>query len=164
MFRQMQRFFAGVILVLLTASGIAVQAGTNQVKATSAAPAHLAGRWRVKFILADGAVKNLVFESKPKGMGSFLLLDTGPDNQPVAEPLPAVWSQTSNDRVNFSAEVELPFGTCCREVGTLILKGKFTSSSSISGKLIFVGSSTDDENLYGFRSLTGTFTATRVLN
>lgn len=164
MLRQMRPLFACVVLMSLAARGIAVQADVHQVKASSESSANLAGRWRVKVILSGGAVKNLVFESKPKGSGSFLLLDTGPDDKPVPDPQAAVWSQTTNDRVSFSGEVELPIGTCCREVGTLIFKGRFSSSNSISGKAIFVTSTTDEENLYGFRSLTGTFTATRVLS
>lgn len=105
----------------------------------------------------------MVFDSRPKGVASVLLLDTGADNKAAEAPLPALWSQTSNDRVNFSSEVELPIGTCCREIGTLILKGKFDSGNSIKGKAIFIASSEDVENLIGYRSMLGTFTATRVL-
>src|SRR5439155_22428164 len=106
----------------------------------------------------------LTFESKAKGSGAILLLDTGPDNKAVADAQPAVWSQLTNDRVSFSADAELPVGTCCRERGTLIFKGKFMSNNSISGKLIFVTSVEDEESPFKLRSVVGTFTATRVPN
>jgi len=122
----------------------------------------LVGRWNVKFTFAGREAKNLVFEAQPRGSGSFLLLDTAEDSKPEPFTHPAAWAQTTNDRFSFSAEVELPIGTCCREVGTLIFKGKFDSNTAVSGKVIFVASTTDEENPIGFRSLIGTFTATRV--
>lgn len=124
---------------------------------------NLRGRWRVKFDLTGTGEKNLLFDLRRNGSGSFRLLDTAADGKPSAEPLPAAWSQTTNNRVNFSGEVELPIGTCCREVGTLVLKGKYNSNESISGKAIFVASTTDEENCIGFRAMVGTFTATRIL-
>ena len=92
----------------------------------------------------------------------MLLLDTGPEDKPVHDPLPAVWSSLTNDRVSFSGEAELPIGTCCREIGTIVFKGKFISHNSISGKLVFVTSVDEDESPYKLRSVIGTFTATRL--
>jgi len=115
----------------------------------------------VRFILSSGGEKNLIFDSKAKGTGSFLLLDTRPGDKAEPDLLPAVWSQLTNNRVSFSGEAELPIGTCCRERGTLIFKGKFESSNYISGKLIFVTSVDEEESPYKFRSEVGTFTATR---
>lgn len=132
-----------------------------QSPGSPANPANL-GRWRVKFSFTGEVEKNLIFDSKTRGVGSFQLLDTGPDDKPVPTPLPAVWSQLTNDRISLSGEVELPLGTCCREMGTLIFKGKFNSTNSISGKLIFVTSVDEEENPYQYRSKVGTFTATRM--
>jgi hypothetical protein len=121
----------------------------------------LNGRWRVKFSLVGTGEKTAIFEAKSKGTGTLLFLDTVPDNKPAPEPLPAVWSELSNSRVSFSGDVELPLGTCCRELGTLILKGTFASGNSIKGRAIFITSTTDEENFIGFRSTIGTFIATR---
>ena len=115
----------------------------------------------MKFTLVGTEEKNAVFEARSKGTGTLLFLDTGPDNKPVAEPLPAVWSETTNGRLTFSGDVELPLGTCCRELGTLILKGAFASDNSIKGRAIFITSTTDEENFIGYRSTVGTFIATR---
>jgi hypothetical protein len=123
---------------------------------------NLSGRWRVIFTISGIGEKHLIFDSPARGSGSFLLLDTGPDNKTEAVPRPAVWLRTTNNRVSFSGEVELPLGTCCRETGTLIFKGKITANDSIAGKAIFVGSTEDEENLTGFRTMVGTFTATPV--
>src|SRR5688572_17979587 len=119
------------------------------------------GRWRLKFKMA-GLEKNVVFEAKENGAGSFKLLDTGVDDKPVADPVPGVWSQLTNDRVSFSGETELPIGTCCREIGTMMFKGRFTSPNAIAGTLVFVTSVDQEESAFKFRSEVGTFEATRM--
>ncbi len=121
----------------------------------------LNGRWRVKFTLA-GIEKNVIFETKENGAGTFKLLDTGPGDKAVADPIPAVWSELTNNRVSFSGETELPLGTCCREVGTMMFKGKFSSSNTVSGILVFVTSVDQEESAFKFRSEVGTFVASRV--
>lgn len=120
------------------------------------------GRWHVTFSLQGDAKKNLIFELQAKGDGTFKLLDTGADNKPVADHAPAAWSLLSDNRVSFTGEVELQIGECCRQLGTLIFKGKFQSNTSISGKLIFVTNIDEEESPYQFRSHVGTFTATLV--
>ena len=122
----------------------------------------LTGRWQVKFTFAGRTEMNLIFDAKEKGAGTFLLLDTAADSKPETSPRPAAWLPTTNDRVGFSGEVELPFGTCCRETGTVIFKGKFASNNALSGKVIFVGSTEEEENPIGFRAMIGTFTAKRI--
>jgi hypothetical protein len=150
-----------MIVSVIAIQGVAFQAALPQAAKGSGQVVNLAGRWHVKFTMA-GLEKNLILVSRARGVASFLLLDTGPDDKPVAVPQPAAWSQLTNDRVSFSGETELPLGTCCREIGTLIFKGKFSSNNSISGKLIFVTSVDEEESPYKFRSLVGTFTAARV--
>ena len=124
--------------------------------------AKLTGRWHVTFSLQGDPKKNLIFEPQTKGAATFKLLDTGVDNKPVPDPVPAVWSELSNNRVSFTGEIELQLGNCCREVGTLIFKGKFQSNTSITGKIIFVTNIDEEESPYQFRSHVGTFTATLV--
>lgn len=141
----------------------ASQFSFNQSAEMPLAEKDLGGTWRVKFAFS-GLEKNLVFEVLPKGTGSFSLLDTGPDDKPVDGRQPAAWSQLTNNRVSFSGEVELPLGTCCREKGTLMFKGRFTSKDKISGRLIFVTSVDEEESPYKFHSTVGTFTAERVRN
>jgi hypothetical protein len=158
----MKSFFTSLILMSVVALQGAALLGMQEIASPSHAES-LVGRWRVKFSLPGIGEKNLIFDAQAKGSGSLLLLDAGPDNKPMTTPLPAAWSQTTNDRVSFTSEIELPLGTCCREMGTLIFKGKFDSTNSISGKAIFVGSTIDEENFNGFRSAVGSFAATRVV-
>jgi len=80
----------------------------------------------------------------------------------VADAAPAVWSEIENDRVSFASEIEMQLGTCCRQWGTLIFKGKFKSNTSITGGIIFVTSIDEEESPYKYRSHIGTFTATLV--
>ena len=158
MHEQNRSFFACLIFLTLTA--IQVSAVPLLNCQTANAPPKLIGRWHVKFTLA-GVEKNLSFESKANGVGFFLLLDTGPDNERVPAPAPVVWTQLTNGRVSFSAEAELPLGTCCREMGTMVFKGRFDSNSVLSGRLIFITSVDEEENPYKYRSLVGTFIARR---
>jgi len=155
-----QKRFLGACLILLTFA--AVQGGIRVRNAQVAKPpVKLNGRWHVKFTLS-GIEKNLTFDSKANGVGSFLLLDTGPDNKAVPDTVPAIWTQLTNDRVSFSGQAELPIGTCCREIGTLVFKGRFESANSLSGRFLFVTSVDEEESPYKYRSLVGTFTATRA--
>ena len=144
-----------VIILFMLISAVAGQ---------QAAPANgkLTGRWQVSFALNGDAKKSLIFEPKAKGAGSFSLLDTGPDNKPVPDPVSAAWSELTNNRISFSSEVEMPLGTCCREFGTLMFKGKFESPDSIKGTIVFVTSVDEEESPYKFHSAVGTFTATRL--
>src|SRR5260370_21774866 len=135
-----------VLMSVVAVQGMAFQTSSPQATAQLAPELNLAGSWRVKFTLSGTGEKNLVFDAQAKGSGSLLPLDTEPDGKPVAAPLPAAWSQTTNERVNFSGEVELPLGTCCREIGTLVFKGRFASNNSISGKAIFISSTIDEQN------------------
>lgn len=148
--------------ILLTLFILLSPVAAKQTAAPAGGGLKITGRWRVTFSLSGDPQKNLVFDSKAKGAGTFMLLDTGPDNKPVPEPVPAAWSELSNNRVSFSGEVELPLGNCCREIGTLMFKGRFQSSTSITGKLVFVTSVDEEEAPYQFRSHIGTFSATRV--
>jgi hypothetical protein len=159
----MKYFLAFLILMSVVGTGeIVVRPTIRQDHPAAAAARSIRGRWRVKFNLSGIGEKNLIFDSQGEGSGSFLPLDTGVDGKPEAHALPAVWSQTTNNRLSVSGEVELPLGTCCREIGTLILKGEFNSNDVIAGKAIFITSTEDDENFNGFRSTVGTFTATRA--
>jgi hypothetical protein len=149
-----------VVLALFAGGVIAFQSEGPQ--AAMAQRANLVGRWRVKFNLSGIGEKNLIFDARASSAASFLLLDAGPENKPAVVPLSAAWSEATNNRISFSGEVELPLGTCCREMGTLIFKGKLNPNDTISGKTIFIGVTDDEENFNGFRSSVGSFTATRV--
>ena len=155
--------FVGVLFLLVLV--VAVQGNPienflpEQTVAPSSQTASIAGRWRVKFSLAGVGERNLEFVSQVQGTGTFLLIDAVPNEKPAT--IPAAWAETSNDRVNFSGEVELQLN-CCREKGTLIFKGKFSSKDTITGKVIFVGTTDDEENFNGFVSTVGSFTASRV--
>jgi hypothetical protein len=148
-------------LILLASPMIGSSSVLTQSGAADPSGQNLAGRWRVKFDLSGVGEKNLIFEATSQGKGTLLPLDTEPNNKPLANALPAVWSELTNKRVTFAGNVELPLGTCCREVGTLIFKGTFASDHSITGRAIFIASTVDEENFNGFRSTVGTFTAVR---
>jgi hypothetical protein len=158
----MKSLSASLVLMFVVALPGVALAGMQAI-ASPLQAGNLAGRWHVKLSLPSIGEKNFIFDAQAKGLGSILLLDAGPEKKPMTTPLPAVWSETTNDRVSFTSEIEFPLGTCCREMGTLIFKAKFDSTNSMSGKAIFVGSTVDEENFNGFRSAVGSFTATRIV-
>src|SRR6476620_61191 len=120
--------FMSVFLLLFVATYAVPQTPPHQNTLT--------GSWHIKFTFAGRSEMNLVFNAKEKSAGTLLLLDTAPDSKPETSPRPAAWLQTTNDRFGLSGEVELPFGSCCRETGTLVFKGKFASNKSLSGRVI----------------------------
>jgi hypothetical protein len=158
---QTKSFLSFLILTSMVIGQAVTLRAFAQAPAAATPGDTVAGRWRVKFRFAGDVERNLIFEAKAKNIGSFLLLDTGPDDKPVLDPVPALWSQLTNDRVSFAGEAELPLGTCCREIGTLIFRGKLKPDNSISGNIIFVTSVNEEESPYKYHSLVGTFTATR---
>jgi hypothetical protein len=145
---------ASLTLILLLGASAAFQAPSAQDKS-------LIGPWKVNLTLSGGGPTNLDFRAQANGKGSFRLLAAGEENS--REAVPATWSQTTNDRVNFSVEIKLKFSACCTETGTLIFKGKFKSNNSITGKAIFIATTENEESFSGYVSTVGTFTATRML-
>lgn len=131
-----------------------------QVSAAQQDP--VVGRWQVKFTFAGRHEMNLIFNAQAKGTGTFLLLDTAADGKPETAARPAAWLPPDKNRVGFSGEVELPIGDCCREAGTLLFKGKFGPNDTLAGKIVFIATTEDEENGVGFRTMVGTFTATRL--
>ena len=150
------------LFILVALSLFAVHPIGVEPRAETPAP-KLEGRWHVSFKMA-GLEKKVIFEARADGSGSFKLLDTAVGDKPVAQTVPGVWSQLTDNRVSFSGDAELPIGTCCREVGTMLFKGKLTSSNAISGTMIFVTSVDQEESAFKFRSEVGTFTANRIVN
>ena len=151
-----------VVVTLLVLVSVSLVGYQPQASARAVHAVNLVGKWRVKFHLS-GVENNLLFDSQPKGLGSFLLLDAKSEDKFEAIAQPVVWGETTNERVSFCGHLTLQLGTCCREMGTLIFKGKFSSNDSITGKLVFVTSVEEEESPYKFRSEVGTFEATRVL-
>jgi hypothetical protein len=142
-----------LLIFLVAAVGPAFQAPEVQNKSVM-------GRWQVNLSLSGGGPTTLELLAQDKGKGSFQVLTGSPEQQTQA--VPATWSQTTNDRVNSSGEIELKFSACCTETGTLILKGKFKSTDSITGKAIYIATTENEENFTGYVSTVGTFTATRM--
>lgn len=144
------------LLLLVVLAGLLMP----QVAASQQDP--MVGRWQVKFTFAGRREMNLIFDAQTKGTGTFLLLDTAADGKPETAARPAAWLPPDKNRVGFSGEVELPIGDCCREAGTLLFKGKFGPNDTLAGKIVFIATTEDEENGVGFRTMVGTFTATRL--
>lgn len=149
---------AFALLSLASVYGVSAQTPPSK---DSSKETSFAGRWQVKFTLMNSDEKNLILVAKENGAAFLELKDTGPDNKPVPTPQPAIWSKTA-DKLNISSIVELPIGTCCREIGTVIFKAKVASYNSVSGNVVFVTNTDEEESPYKYRSTIGTFSATRL--
>jgi hypothetical protein len=150
-----------VFVLLAVSSSVGLQFASVRSERTEQSAATMAGRWRVKVSLSSGEEKNLIFETKADGTGSLLGLDTESGAKPMDHPAPALWSRLADQRISFSANLQLQLGSCCREAGTLILRSTIASEQVVKGKAIFIASSLDEENFIGFRSEVGAFNATR---
>ncbi len=123
---------------------------------------NLVGRWKVEFKFAGDENHAIRFDAQSEGKGAFLLLDNISSLNPPAEPTRAQWDQAISDQVTFSGAIEFPIGNVGRDTGTLVFKGHFESTTSISGKVSFfrVG---EDPNAPGtIPAKTGDFTAKRA--
>lgn len=149
--------FAVLLAILIPGSPAPARAAPGMLQHEA-----LVGRWKITFTFASVGPKNLVLDVRSNGDASVLLLDSGPDNKPAPRPLPATISSAGNGRLNVSSEVELPYGTCCREIGTLVFKGTLGSNHSIVGKVVFIGSTEEAENPLGYRTMLGSFSAVRL--
>jgi hypothetical protein len=143
---------------LLIATGLIVV--VNSI-AVSPLNRKLEGVWQIQFELSGAGEKKLTFESQPKGNGVIHLLDPAVERVAAMTTQPATWALNSGDRIDVSSQVEVQLGNCCRELGTIIFKGKFETDDLIKGRVIFIAATVDEENFNGYRSTVGTFTATR---
>lgn len=116
------------------------------------------GSWRVRLKLTGNDEEALIFNTKPSGIATAMF----EKESRTKLGLPATWFAAEN-RISFSTEIELPIGTCCRDNGTLVLKGKIDARGVATGKAVFITATDDSENFNGLRTLTGTFTAVRVV-
>ena len=126
---------------------------------SEAQPAKVIGSWTVEIAFENGESRAFRFDAREAGTGSFLLLDPTLKAWGPAKPSEAKWTQNDDGPVMFSGPVEFPLGNVGRDAGTLVLKGKFESSDSISGEAMFFR--VDEPGAEAKPSKTGSFKATR---
>jgi hypothetical protein len=97
----------------------------------------MVGSWKVEITFANGESRSLQFDAQAGGKGSFLLLDPRLKAYGPGKPSEAKWSLAEGNAVIFSGKVEFPLGNVGRDPGTLILKGKLETDSSIAGDVDF---------------------------
>src|SRR5262245_60232123 len=76
---------------------------------------NLIGRWKVEFKFSSIEKRSLRFDAASGGKGAFLLLDTGSNLNPPAEPTQAQWEQAAPDKVIFLGGSEFPIGNVGRD-------------------------------------------------
>jgi hypothetical protein len=120
------------------------------------------GTWTVEVAFENGENRSVRVEAREAGAGSFLLLDPMLKVWGPAQPSEAKWTQSNDGAVMFSGAVEFPLGNVGRDVGTLVLKGKFGTADSINGEATFfrVDQERAEPDLKPSKS--GSFKATRV--
>lgn len=128
---------------------------------TGAQPAKVAGTWKVEIAFNSGPARILRLEAEDSGKGSFLLLDPTLKAWGPAKPAQVKWSQSDDGSVTFSGPVEFPLGNVGRDVGTLILKGKFQGDDTITGKATLLPLDQDQKDADQKPAREGSFKASR---
>ncbi len=119
-----------------------------------------AGRWQVEFTFtSDNSPHRLKFEADEFGKGTYLLLDRRSSILEPAQPTKAEWTQSVDNKVRFSGEIEFPIGNVGRDAGTLVFNGKFENTDLISGEVTF-----SNDARGGAATRTGTFKAVRAVD
>jgi hypothetical protein len=122
---------------------------------------NLIGSWTVQIAFENGETRSFRVEAREAGTGSFLLLDPTLKVWGPAKPSEAKWTQSNDGSVMFSGPVEFPLGNVGRDVGTLVLKGKFGTADSISGEAMFFRVDQERAQPEPKPSKSGSFKATR---
>lgn len=113
------------------------------------------GIWNVEITFANNEHRSVRFEALPDGKGSLASADPRSKVWGGSKPSDAQWSQSDQNSITFSGQVEFLLGNVGRDAGKLTCKGKFENTDSISGDADF-------SPLVGERpSKLGTFKAVR---
>jgi hypothetical protein len=120
------------------------------------------GSWKVEITFGNGDTRSFRFEARESGKGSFLLLDPRLKVWGPARPSEATWTQGDEGSVMFSGTVDFPLGNVGRDAGTLVLKGKFGTEGTITGRATFFRLDQDPKDAKATPSKSGSFKAIRV--
>jgi len=146
----------GVVMILLVATQ------TCCLSRVQAQAPSLVGRWQIALIFTNTARHTLRFDAQVSGKGSYLLLNAGSSLLEPPKASDAEWTQTGVNAVDFSGPIEFPIGNVGRNAGTLVFKGTFETTDTISGDVAFFPIGQDPKDATAVPSQTGTFKATRV--
>src|SRR5712691_5169243 len=113
---------------------------------SAAQSSNVIGSWKMEITFANGESRSLRFESRESGKGSFLLLDPKLKVWGPAKPSEATWTPNDEGSVTISGAVEFPLGNVGRDAGTLVLKGKFGPTGTITGAALFFPLDQDPKN------------------
>jgi hypothetical protein len=82
---------------------------------------------------------------------------TATREEPIAQETQGVWRQEGKS-FSLTFELKCEPGTAC---GSVILRGRFSSSTAMSGQAIIIWDTPDRENVARFETVNGTFQGTR---
>ena len=118
------------------------------------------GTWKVEISFENGERRSFRLEAQESGKASFLLLDPRLKAWGPTKPSEAKWTPGKGDSVIFSGRTEFPLGNVGRDLGTLILEGKFGLDGTMSGEARFFRGDGDPAKTTAAKN--GTFKATRL--
>ncbi|MBX7219769.1 MAG: hypothetical protein K1Y36_07470 [Blastocatellia bacterium] len=119
------------------------------------------GRWQFQISL-NGITRTVEIAFKPapedaksntRGVANVFFSFEGNRSFPI------VWKQLTSDTLNVSGEIEFPIGNVGRKTGTLVLKGKFTDPTTLTGDAVLISDIRDGKAPTGFATEVGTFSA-----
>jgi hypothetical protein len=127
-----------------------------------AEPSKVIGNWKVEITFSNGESRSVRFEAQDAGKGSLVFVSPNPAMGGQSAPSTAEWTQGEQGSVTFSGPIQFPLGNVGLLRGTLVLKGKMETNSSITGEAKFYPSDQDPKDPKAQPSKSGSFTATRV--
>lgn len=129
---------------------------TQSIAVSEAQSSNVIGSWNVEITFANNEHRLVRFDARADGKGSLAAADPRSKVWDGSKSSEAQWRRGEENSITFSGAVEFLIGNVGRDAGTLIFKGKFETSDSITGEVDF-------SPLVGERpSKQGTFKAVRV--
>jgi hypothetical protein len=120
------------------------------------------GSWEVEIAFQNGEKRSFKVEAQESGKASFLLLDPKLKAWGPAKPSEAKWTLGKGDSVTFSGRTEFPLGNVGRDVGTLVLEGKFRADGTMTGEARFFRGDDSSAEPKSDPAKSGSFKATRL--
>lgn len=95
------------------------------------------GIWNVEIAFANNEHRSVRFEALADGKGILAAADPRSKVWSGSKSSDAKWTQSEQDSITFSGQVEFLIGNVGRDAGTLTCTGKFETSDSITGEADF---------------------------
>lgn len=113
------------------------------------------GAWTVTYTIGD-TTRTFTFIAANNGTGTFRFRFP---SAAIRSVFPAVWQNSTPNRISFTSEVQFPLSNTLRENGTLVFKGFRGNDGRLQGPVIYIVDNVLAATPTPFTIRNGTFTA-----